>query len=177
MEIERFGEVAGTIALAKALYDIGRFDIVKEQFFDSLCCDSWFENVMGVIASIFSGFYNAYDESDEVETMVFSDDIISDYFMRAWEYQKRTGIPCSKNPYVINADREIRRQLSCCYSMGHRLLGYTKTKRTAGKSKLIVYLGICECDCHTKLAFGLIQLYKWFSDRLAEFDEMKEAAA
>ncbi len=31
MEIEGFGEVAGIVALAKELHDIGRFDIVENK--------------------------------------------------------------------------------------------------------------------------------------------------
>ena len=61
--------------------------------------------------------------------------------------------------------------------MNWKLLGYTKTSRTAKQSKLIVYIGMCECDCHTNLAYSLIQLYKWFSDKCAEFAEVKGATA
>lgn len=174
MEIEGFGEVAGIITLAKELHDIGRFDIVKNQFFDTLCYDSWYENMWGVITSVFSGFYNNYDDGDETDCMIFEDDVISDYFTYAWEFGIKTNTPHDKNPYVKEAESEVRQQLSYCYSMGWKLLGYTKTKRTARQSKLIVYVGACECDCHTKLAYGLVQLYKWFSDKVAEFEKLKE---
>ncbi len=176
MEIEGFGEVAGIIALAKELHDIGRFDIVENQFFDILCHDSWFETIWGVINSVFSGFYNDYADDDETEMMIFTDDLISDYFTHAWEFGKRTNTPYDKNPYVAEAEREIRDQLSYCYSMGYKLLGYTKTRRTARQSKLIVYLGMCECDCQTKLAHGLVRLYKWFADKVAGFKKPDEAA-
>jgi hypothetical protein len=174
MEIEGFNEVAGVIALAKELYDIGRFDVVKEHFFDSLSSDAWLENIWCVISSVFSGFYSDYADDDETELMIFSDDVISDYFTYAWEFGKRTNTPYDKNPYVTEAEREVNYQLGYCYSMGHRLLGYTKTRKAAKQSKLIVYLGMCECDCHTKLAYGLVRLYKWFSDKVAEFKRATE---
>ncbi len=174
MEIEGFGEVAGIVALAKELHDIGRFDIVEKQFFDTLCYESWYENMWGVITSVFSGFYNDYTDDEESELMIFTDDLISDYFTYAWEFGKRTNTPHDKNPYVTEAENEIRDQLSYCYSMGYKLLGYTKTQRTARQSKLIVYLGMCECDCHTKLAYGLVRLYKWFADKVAEFKKPTE---
>lgn len=177
MEIEGFSEVAGIISLAKELHDIGRFDIVQSQFFDTLCYDSWFENMWGVITSVFTGFYSNYDENDETEMMLFTDAVISDYFTCAWEYGVKKNTPHNKNPYVIEAENEVRQQLSYCYSMNWKLLGYTKTERTARQSKLIVYIGMCDCDCHTKLAYGLIQLYKWFSDKVIEFKKLKEVMA
>lgn len=138
MEIEGFNEVAGIIALAKKLHDVGRFDIVQSQFFDTLSYDSWFENTMSVINSIFTEFYNNYDDCDETEIMIFSDDVISDYYTYTYEFGKKTGTPYDKNPYVIEAKREVDNRLSFCYSTGWKLLGYTKTKRTARRSKLIV---------------------------------------
>jgi hypothetical protein len=175
VEIECFNEVAGIITLAKELYDIGRFDIVQNEFYDSLCYDSWFENTYGVITSIFSGFYSDYDDDNETETMIFTDDVISDYFTYAWEFGVKTNTPYDKNPYVKDAENEARRRLSYCYSMDYKLLGYTKTRRAARQSKLIVYVGMCECDCHTELAYGLVRLYKWFSDKVAEFRALREA--
>ena len=172
MEIEGFGEVAGIITLAKELHEVGRFDIVKNQFFDTLCYDAWFENVIGVISSVFSGFYSDYDDGDEAEIMIFTDDLISDYFTYAWEFGIKTNTPYDKNPYVTEAKRETDRLLSYCYSMGWKLLGYTKTRRTAKQSKLIVYIAACQCDCQTKLARGLIQLYQWFRDKVEEFKSL-----
>jgi len=177
MEIEGFDEVAGIIALAKELHDIGRFDIVQSQFFDTLCYDSWFENMLGVITSVFSGFYNNYDDGDETELMIFTDDVISDYFTFAWEFGIKTNTPYDKNPYVTEAENEADRWLNFCYSTGWKLLGYTKTKKSAKQSKLIVYAGMCECDCHTKLAHGLVHLYQWFSDKCAEFRNQSKIIA
>ena len=176
-EIEGFGEVAGILSLAKELYDIGRYDIVKERFFDVLSYDSWFENIYGVITSVFSGFYNSYDDNDEAEMMIFTDDVISDYFTYAWEFGVKTNTPYDMNPYLIEARNEVNNQLCSCYSMGCKLLGYTKTKRTARQSKLIVYVGMCDCDCHTKLAYGLVRLYQWFTEKVEKFRKMEEVTA
>ena len=170
--IEGFGEVAGIISLAKELHDIGRYDIVEEHFFDTLCYDAWFENIYGVITSIFSGCHNNYDDGDETDTMIFSDGLISDYFTYAWEFGIKTNTPYEMNPYLIEARDEVHNQLCSCYSMGCKLLGYTKTKKKARQSKLIVYVGMCECDCHTKLAYALVRLYQWFKTKNEEFQDM-----
>lgn len=177
MEIEGFGEIMGIITLAKELHDIGRDDIVREQFFDTLCYDSWAENMYGTISSIFSGFYSNYIDDDEAEIMIFEDDVISDYFTHAWEFGRKKNTPNDKNPFVTEAKNEVINRLGFCYSMDWKLLCYTKTKKTASQSKLIVYAGVCECDCHTNLAYSLVQLYKWFSDKVAEFQKQMEVMA
>ena len=177
MEIEGFSEVVGIIALAKGLHDAGRCDVVEKQFHDVISYEAWFENIYGAISSVFSGFYNGCDDEDETEVMVFTDAVISDYFTYAWEFGVKTNTPYDKNPYVRDAVNEADRQLNFCYSMGWKLLGYTKTKRASRQSKLIVYVGMCECDCHTKLAYGLVQLYQWFTDKLAEFRKFREVMA
>lgn len=177
VEIEGFNEIIGIITLAKELHDIGRYAIVQEQFFDILSWDGYYENVLGVISSLFSGFYSDYDDNNEEERMIFSDDCISDYYEWAWEYGCSHNVRHDENPYVIEAENEVRKRLGFCYGVGWKLLGYTKTKRTAKQSKLIVYICTCSCDCHGHLAYGLIQLYKWFSDKVAEFKKPREAMA
>jgi hypothetical protein len=174
MIIEGFDEIAGIITLAKELHDIGRYNVVRENFFDTLTYDSWVENMYGTISSVFSGFHNTYDCDYETDTMIFTDDVISDYYAYAWEFGKKTNTPYDKNPYAIEAKNEVSERLHFCYSMDWKLLGYTKTKKLAKKSRLIVFIGACECDCHTNLAYGLVKLYKWFSDKCAEFKKITE---
>lgn len=174
MEIEGFSEVVGIIALAKELHDMGRYDIVREQFFDILSWDSYYENILGAISSVFSGFYSDYDEETEEECLIFEDDCISAYYEMAWEYGRSHNTSHDENPYVIEANNEVSRQLNYCYSMGWKLLGYTKTRKTARQSKLIVYIGCCSCDSHGHLAYGLVQLYQWFKDKAAEFHKPKK---
>ena len=174
MEIEEYNEVAGIITLAKELHDIGRYDIVKNHFCDVIRGDFWFENTFGVISSVFSGFYHSYDENDEADMMIFTDDVISEYFTCAWEFGVKTNTPCDGNPYVAEAEREVNRLLGFCYSVGWKLLGYTRTRRTAMRSKLVVCVGMCDCYCHIKLAYSLVRLYEWFRDKVAEFKRLRE---
>jgi hypothetical protein len=177
VEIEGFGEALEIIGLAKELHDTGRRDIIESRFCDTLCGDSWLENVYGTIESVFSEFLNSYDDNDETEAMVFSDGVISDYYRLAAEYGRSRNIPYEKNPFVIEAEREARRLLGFCCSMDFKLLGYTKTPRTAKRSKLIVFAGVCACDCQTGLAYGLLRLRRWFSDKVAESERAKEVRA
>lgn len=169
-EIEGFDSIISTLTLAKELYDIDRFDIVQEQFSDTICYDSYYESIFSVIQSIFSGFHSIYDDDDDVECMIFTDYYISRYYEIASEYGRRHNVSHDENPYVIEAKNEANRWLTGCYSTGWRLLDYTKTRKAAKQSKLIVYIGNCTCDCHGSIAQGLIQLYQFFSSKCAEFD-------
>ena len=175
MVTEGFYSILGTLSLAKELYDLGRYDIVKEHFFDTLSWDNEMENIYGAISSVFSGFDSDYDDDDDSERMVFTDDVISDYYEMAWKYGCSHNVRHDENPYVINAKNEAGRQLNFCYSMGWELSGCTKTKKTARQSKLIVYIGSCNCDNHENLAYGLLRLYRFFKDKRAEFDGGMEA--
>ena len=178
MEIEGFSEVVGIIALAKGLHDAGRCDVVEKHFYDVINYEAWFENIYGTISSVFSGFSNSCgDDDDETEVMVFTDDVISDYFTYAWEFGVKTNTPYDKNPYVKEAKNEADRLLSFCFSMGWKLLGYTKTRKASRQSKLIVYVGTCQCDCHTNLAYGLVLLYRWFKDKVANLRKLREVMA
>ncbi len=177
MEIEGFNEIIGIITLAKELYDIGRYDIVQQEFFDTLCYDSYCENMLGAIMSVFSGFHSDYDDSNETESMVFTDDVINNYFCLAYEHGRKYKLSHNENPYVMEAEHEVRKWLNFCFSIDWKLLAYTKSKRTARKRKLVVYTSAYEFCEHDYLAYGLIQLHKWFSDKCEEFVNKMEVMA
>jgi hypothetical protein len=170
IEIEGFDEIISILALAKELHDIDRYDVVEEQFFDSLSFDSFYENIIGIYSSIFSGFYNDCNDDDGEEFMLLTDDYISRYYEIAWEYGRINKVRHDGNPYVIEAQDEVRRWLGTCHSIGWKLLGYTKTNKAAKQSKLIVYITTCDCNNYEKLGFGLIQLYKFFMEKCDEYD-------
>jgi len=175
VEIEGFDTIISSLSLAKELHDINRYDVVEQQFFDSLCWDSYFQNILGVISSVFVGFESDYDDDDETEMMWFSDDVISNFFIYAWEYGQIHNLHYSENPYVTEAQCEAQRWLnsSCCVAW--KLLAYIRTKKSAKQSKLLirVYNGCGSCDAHGNLAYGLIQLYTWFTNKCAELEALK----
>ena len=175
IDIEGFETVVSQLILAKELYDIDRFDVVKQNFFDELSWDSYFENILGVISSIFSGFYNDYNDKEDIEIMMFEDDIISDYFIHAWEHGMLYRLPYNQNPYLTLAYEAVGNCLNVSSCSDWKLLGYTKTKRNAQNSKLVVmhYAG-CGCNVYEYIAYGLIQLYSWFADRCAEFKALED---
>ena len=170
MEIEDFSAIITSLTLAKELYDADRFDIVRQGFHDVLCGYSYYENIMVVTSSIFSGFCTTYNEENETDIMTFEDDVISDYFIYAMEYGKQHKLPHDQNPYVSQAHDEVRRWLNCSSCVDWKLLAYTKTKKAAKKSKLLVCIFLsCGCNAQEGVAYGLIQLYSWFKYKSDEF--------
>jgi translation elongation factor EF-1beta len=58
------------------------------------------------------------------------------------------------------------------------MLGYTKTKKKARQSKILVkHYTDCDCNAIEHIAYGLIQLYAWFAAKAAEYDAEKITAA
>jgi len=172
-EIEGFHSIINSLSLAKKLHDIDRFDVLA-QFDNALCWDSYYSHMLDVTSSIFNGFKSDYAEDDETEYMEFEDDIISNYFIHAWEYGKSHKIHYSLNPYVTQAQNEAQNCLntSCCIDW--KLLAYIRTRKSAQKSKLIVCMsnGCGGCCGHENLAHGLIRLYTWFENKCDEFEAL-----
>ena len=178
MEIEGYRDIITSVVLAKALYDYDRFDIVQKHFSDELCWDSSCVNIYSVMSYIFSGHESYYNEYQQIEHVMFWDDIISKYFTYAWEYGRRKKQPHAQNEYVTQAKHEINALFggSCCVDW--KLLAYVRTKKSAQQSKLLISIsgGCGSCELHGVIAYGLIQLHEWFKDKCNEFKAMEETA-
>jgi len=170
MRIEEFESISGTLMLAKDLHDAKRFDVVEKHFFNTLDEDCFYENLINTIMHVFSDCHFAYEGDDDIEHMIFHDDVISDYFVYAWKYGKEHKLPHDLNPYVEQAEKAVRECLNVSTCTSGRVLGYTKTKKTAKKSALVVeQYTSCGCNANEGIAYGLIQMYTWFSEKCAEF--------
>ena len=172
-EIEGFEAILTTLTLAKELHDVNRFEIVQRYFFDVLCWDGYYENILEVIASIFTGYYSKYDDDYDMDISIFYDDVISNYFIYAWEYGQQHKLQYDQNPYVTQAQNEVRDWLNGSTCVDWRLLSYTKTKKTARQSKLIICIANCSCNAIEHVAYSLIQLYSWFANKCEEFKALK----
>lgn len=173
--IEGFQDIIASLLMAKELHDINRHDVMKSQLFDMLSYDDHFENIIGVISSVFSDHFSNCDD-DCVDVMLFHDDVISDYFLHAHEQILRNKMDFDKNPYVLEAREEVQRWFEFSHCTSSKLLAYTKTKRTAQKSRLIVMSDTsCGCNAYEHIAYGLIKLYGWFAKKCTEFKELEAA--
>jgi hypothetical protein len=177
MVIDGFNSLVISLHLAKELHDMGRFEIVQESFHDKLCYDGHYQNIIESITAIFSDFDSEYFDESGVEIMTFRDDVISGYFVHAWEYGKLHNLHYSQNPYVVEAQAEARKWLSVSMCTNWKLLAYIRSKKSAQKSKLMVITDTC-CGCNATdgIAYGLVKLYAWFTSKCAEFKALGSAA-
>lgn len=156
---------------------MGKYELVTESVFDGIDLGMYYENMVGLISNLFTYYGGRYFENRCVELHVLSDPVIVDCYKLTGEYGRRHKIPDKDNSYIKAAEQEVHGQLNFCYGIGWKVLGYTRTRKTARQSRLIVYSCSCDCGCHDHLAYGLIQLYKWFSDKVIESKEQTEVIA
>lgn len=163
MAIEDFDELFNTIYIAKKLYDVDRYDLVTENFYDVPCLDAYYENMYGLIPNLFEYYYSLYSEYRGIEMHVLSDPMIVEFYKLAGEYSKRHKISDCENPYIQEAEQQVSRQLNFSYCLDWRLKGYTEPKRPF-HSRLVLFIYQDDWVDLGCLAYGLIEIYEWFSD-------------
>ena len=193
MEIEGFDSIISTLHLAKELHNIDRYDVVENHFCNLLCWEGYYENIAAVMSSLFSDVVFSYDDDNECEFTVLGDDVISKYFLYAHEYEKLSRLhkhskqndlrkwhkaPHDISSHVAQARKAVSNWLNVSSCTDWKLLAYTKTKEAARQSKLVIRIySSCGCDASEGVAYGLIQLYDWFTARCAEMESAEIASA
>jgi hypothetical protein len=166
MAIDGFGNVTNMLYIAKRLYDIGRYELIERNFFDELHYDAYYENLYGLIEEVFEYHHCNYSESQYRELHVFSGPVIVDFYTLSGEYGQRNNIPESLNPYIMEAERQARCHFNFSYCLDWILTGYTKPKRKFhSRLGLLIYQD--DYVDLSQLAYGLVELYSWFSDQCA----------
>ena len=169
--IEDFDAIINSLALAKELHEIGRFDIVEEWFLDELCWDGYYHNIHTVIYSVFSDSCGDFNKCEDCEIISLQDEYISRYFAYAWEYGRLHNVSYAGNPYVKQARDEANACLGVSSCSAWKLASYGRSKKTARKSKIFIYHSTgCSCNALENIAFGIIRLYAWFMDKCTELD-------
>ncbi len=167
MEIEGFDEILNTVYIAKKLYDMDKFYLVKENFFDCLCYETYYESMYGLIPSLFEHCRSRYYEDRNLELHVLSAPVIEDFYKLAGEYGKRNNIPDEQNSYIKEAERQVRSQLNFSYCLDWKLMGHTEPKRKF-HSRLGIFIYLDDWVDLGCLAFGLIEIYEWFEEACDE---------
>lgn len=90
MAIEEFDEIFNTVYIAKKLFDMGRYDLVTQNFYDILCYDAYYENMYGLIPELFAYCRCSYSERRGVEIYVLSALVIVDFYILACGIWKET---------------------------------------------------------------------------------------
>lgn len=171
MSVEGFDEIFNTVYIAKKLYDIGRYELVKDSFYDEICFDTYYESMLCLIENIFEHHYCQYSDRRFVEMRILSDPVIEEFYKLAGEYGKRNNIPDETNYYINEAEQQVQFQLDFSYCVDWRLMGHTEPKRKY-HSRLAVFIYQDDWVDLGCLAFALIEIYEWFSESCVNLREI-----
>lgn len=171
MAIEGFEEIFNTVYIAKKLYDIGKYDLVKGCFYDTIEYDTYYENMFYLLENLFEHQYGHFSDRRAIELRVMSDPVIVDFYQLAGEYGKRHHVADENNFYIKEAEKMINDNLNCTYSVECKMMWYTDQKR---KSHTRLGLFIYQDDWVDLggLAYALIEVYEWFSDKCADLRKL-----
>jgi hypothetical protein len=174
LAIEGFCELLNIVYIAKKLYDMGKYKLVTEGFSNSLDYDLYFENMYGVIENLFEHHECRFYESKYLEFHVVSDPVIVDFYKLAGEYGRIHNISDDENPFIKEAEQQVHRWLNFSYCLDWILMGHTEPKRQYHSriGLLISHEDYVDLAC---LAYGLIEIYKWFFDTCVELSRVLNA--
>lgn len=140
----------------KQMYDHGCADDVLETYGDyELDGDMVFEIASDCMERVFSDMRHYYNQSEETETLVFFDPIITNFYLLCEEYERKSGLPPQENPYRVEMQRAISSGFSFDdYSYGHAI--YTTPNGHSGcKLVLLFYPEFCS---HYAVPNGLLEI-------------------
>ena len=172
MAIDNFTEVFNMVCIAKKLHDMDKYELVENSFYDTLEYDTYFESMYNLIGNLFEYHDCNYYESQYVDVQIFSDPVIVDFYVLAGKYGRRNNIKDENNPYIKAAENEAHDNLYISHCLGWRLVGHTEPKRPY-HSRLELFISQ-ECGCLDLgvLAYALIEIYEWFSDKCVELSNI-----
>jgi hypothetical protein len=160
VEYLEFHGILNLLFLAKALQDNGRPDLIKNFIDDAVDRDYFYDSIFSIISEIFDGFRNYYNEDNEVETMVFYDPVITEFYRLAADYGKRSGVLDNENPYYKSALEKARSLFGFSHCTGWTLP--VACPKKAEKSRLVIYSYPCDCHGPDDIAYTLIMMHNWF---------------
>ena len=172
MAVDGFNELLNVVYIAKKLFDMEKYELVTKSFFDLLEYDMYHENMYSLIGNLFEHGYCRYYENRGLELHILSGKVIVDFFILAGKYGRRNNIPDEDNPYIIEAEQEVRDNLGISHVLDWRLKGHTEPKRPF-HSRLALFISHdCGCLDLSVLADRLIEIYEWFADKCAELNDI-----
>ena len=171
MAIEGFDELFNIIYIAKKLYDMDKYEIVKESFFDTLDLDMYFEDMYSMIPNLFAYHDCRYYENKMLELHILSDPVIEDFFILAGQYGKRHYISDNENPYIKEAHNQAHSWLNFSYCLDWMLMGHIEPKRKF-HSRLGLFISQEDWVDLGCLVYGLVEIYEWFSEQCVILNDL-----
>ncbi len=140
----------------KQMYDHGCANDVLKTYGDyALDGDMMFEIACDCMERVFCDTRSYCNQSEEIETLVFFDPVITNFYLLCEEYERQTSLPSQENPYRAEMQRAISSGFSFDdYSYGHAI--YTTPNGHSGcKLVLLLYPEFCS---HYAVPNGLLEI-------------------
>lgn len=173
MAIEGFDEILNTVCIAKKLYDLGKYDLVKNSFYDVIESDTYYENMFYMLENLFESQYIQFSDRRAVELRVMSDPVFKDFYRLAGEYGKRNNIADENNSYIKEAEKVINENLNCTYLVECKMMWYTDPNRNR-RTRLGVFIYQDDWVDFGGLVYALLEVYEWFFNKC---DDLKKLLA
>lgn len=93
------------LSLAKDLYDYGLLDQVLENCGSWEVCEDCYSLAWEGTANVFADFRQYYEDENGVETLVFSDPVITGFYRLCAFYEAKNGISKDRNPFRQGGER------------------------------------------------------------------------
>ena len=168
MEVDGYDEIMHMFTIAKKLYDMGRYDIVKSCFSNVPDFDDYYFGMNCLVDSFFEYSTSKYYEYRNEELLVVSASEIVDFYVLAGEYGKINNIQDNANPYILDAQKEVSKSLTISHCMDWLLMGHTEPKRPFHSRIGIFISHDCGCADIGVIAYRLIELYEWYQQNCVE---------
>jgi len=147
--------------ILKGLYDHGKLEDLLRFYRDrEIDGDDFYEMATEAIGHVFEDTRCYYNEEKEIETYVFFDPLITEFFRLCEQYEKENGMPPENNDFRQALYRSIRSEFQFnSYSYDFDVCDDTSRKNGCR----IVLLLYCEFCTHYEVVDGLLEVYDSFA--------------
>lgn len=138
--------------VAKELYDYDLLDKVLEGYDHLEVCEDYYSLVCDGIASVFKDFSQYYKDDTAVETLVFFDPVITEFYRLCAMYEEQKGVSKKRNPLRKQMEQEVYR----CFCLDSYDFDLFLCDSRKGAPKL-VFLSYEEFYGHSELPGALVE--------------------
>ncbi|MCM1060830.1 MAG: hypothetical protein NC452_11115 [Eubacterium sp.] len=174
MAIEGFDEIYNTVCIAKKLFDLEKYDLVKDSFYDTIDSDTYYENMFNLLENMFENQYIQFSDRRAIELRIMYDPVFTDFYQLAGEYGKRHHIADENNSYIKEAEKVINYNLNYTYSVECKMKWYTDPKRKH-RTRLGVFIYQDDWVDFAGLVYALLEVYEWFSYKCNDLKKLLAA--
>ena len=125
------------LAVAKRMYDAGLLDSVLKTCGTWEICEDDYSLAWEGIVRVSETFRQYYNDKDGIDTMVFFDPVISEFYRLCVMYEKKTGVDKDHDPLRDKGERDVYG----CFCLDSYDYGVQLYDGEYGKPRLVILSG------------------------------------